>query len=156
MPHARRVAQRLLRLARFNARIDADDQPHKSAGFLTGVPAPAGAGAALLPMFLWFWTGEPLFRTPWAVGLWTVMVAVLLISSLASFSWSSLKLRRNIRFEAIAVVVALMAALVSAPWQTLSVVVIVYLLTLPLSMIGYARVRRLRGSSAVRSEPTAA
>ena len=33
-----------LRLARFNSRMDADDQPHKSAGYLTGVPAPAGAG----------------------------------------------------------------------------------------------------------------
>ena len=32
-----------LRLARFNAQIDATEQPHKSAGFLTGVPAPAGA-----------------------------------------------------------------------------------------------------------------
>ena len=27
-----------LRLARFNAQIDVEDQPHKSAGFLTGVP----------------------------------------------------------------------------------------------------------------------
>ena len=33
-----------LRLARFNANIDSEEQPHKSAGFLTGVPAPAGAG----------------------------------------------------------------------------------------------------------------
>ena len=33
-----------LRLARFNAAIDVSEQPHKSAGFLTGVPAPAGAG----------------------------------------------------------------------------------------------------------------
>jgi CDP-diacylglycerol--serine O-phosphatidyltransferase len=33
-----------LRLARFNARLDAAEQPHKSAGFNTGVPAPAGAG----------------------------------------------------------------------------------------------------------------
>ena len=42
-----------LRLARFNARIDVEDQPHKSAGFLTGVPAPAGAGMMLLPILLW-------------------------------------------------------------------------------------------------------
>ena len=41
-----------LRLARFNARIDVEDQPHKSAGFLTGVPAPAGAGLAFLPLYL--------------------------------------------------------------------------------------------------------
>ena len=41
-----------LRLARFNARIDAADQPHKSAGFLTGVPAPAGAALAGLEVLL--------------------------------------------------------------------------------------------------------
>ena len=35
-----------LRLARFNSRMDADVQPHKSAGFNTGIPAPAGAGRA--------------------------------------------------------------------------------------------------------------
>src|SRR5207302_1993272 len=38
-----------LRLARFNARLDSAEQPHKSAGFNTGVPAPAGAGLAFIP-----------------------------------------------------------------------------------------------------------
>lgn len=137
-----------LRLARFNARIDTDEQPHKSAGFLTGVPAPAGAGLALLPMFLWFWSGEDMLRTPWIVGIWTVLIAMLMISSLATFSWSSLRLRRNIRFEAIAVFVVLAAALVTAPWQTLSVVCAIYLILMPLSMMNYRRIRRLRGSTA--------
>ena len=45
-----------LRLARFNANIDATEQPHKSAGFLTGVPAPAGAGLLMLPLYLWLST----------------------------------------------------------------------------------------------------
>src|SRR5690606_34577492 len=53
-----------LRLARFNARIDEDVQPHKSAGFLTGVPAPVGAGLAFLPVYLWIASGEPIFREP--------------------------------------------------------------------------------------------
>ena len=44
-----------LRLARFNARIDLDDQPHKSAGFLTGVPAPVGAGLAFAALLLEPW-----------------------------------------------------------------------------------------------------
>ena len=39
-----------LRLARFNSRIDVEEQPHKSAGFLTGVPAPAGAGLMRVPI----------------------------------------------------------------------------------------------------------
>ena len=43
-----------LRLARFNAAIDAPLQPGaapRPPGFFTGVPAPAGAGLALFPVF---------------------------------------------------------------------------------------------------------
>lgn len=142
-----------LRLARFNARIDTDEQPHKSAGFLTGVPAPAGAGLALLPMFIWFWSEEDLLRTPWAIAIWTGLIATLMVSSLATFSWSSLKLRRNIRFEAIAVFVVLAAALVSAPWQTLTVICATYLALLPLSLMSYGRVKRLRAGPPAPREP---
>ena len=56
-----------LRLARFNARIDVDEQPHKSAGFNTGVPAPVGAGLAFVPIYLWLITGNELFRS-WYAG----------------------------------------------------------------------------------------
>ena len=138
-----------LRLARFNAAIDADDQPHKSAGFLTGAPAPAGAGLSLLPMFLWFATDAPIFRSPSLVAPWTVFVAVLMVSSVATFSWSSLRLRRNVRFEAIALVVVIGAAAISAPWETISVLCVAYLLALPFSIASYARVKQLRGNAAV-------
>ena len=138
-----------LRLARFNAQIDVAEQPHKSAGFLTGIPAPAGAGLAMLPMYLWFVTEEPLLRSPWLMAPWIALIALLMVSSLATYSWGSLKLRRNIRFEAIVVIVAVGAALISAPWQTLSVVSVLYLLTLPFSARSYAKVRRQRAAAAV-------
>lgn len=144
-----------LRLARFNARIDVTEQPHKSAGFLTGIPAPAGAGLAMLPMYAWIWSGEPIFRSPWLVGPWVAFVSFLMVSSLATFSWSSLKLRRNIRFEALAVVVIVAAALVSAPWQTLTAVCIGYLATLPFSIRSYARIRQLRESAAASARYSA-
>src|SRR3546814_18656704 len=51
-----------LRLARFNSRMDADFQPHKSAGLTTGIPAPAGAGLAFVPVSLSLVTGNELFR----------------------------------------------------------------------------------------------
>lgn len=141
-----------LRLARFNAAIDVAVQPHKSAGFLTGVPAPTGAGLAMLPIYLWMWTGEPMLRSPWIVAPWLVFVALLMVSSLATFSWGSLKLRRNIRFEAIAVVVAVVAALVSAPWHALSAICAAYLLSMPFSARAYARVKRQR-AAATPDEP---
>lgn len=139
-----------LRLARFNANIDAKDQPHKSAGFLTGVPAPAGAGLALLPLFVWLWLGEPaaVAREPWIVGPWLIAVAFLMISNVATFSWSSLRLRRNIRLEAIAVVGLLGAALLSAPWATLSVISVLYIAMIPFGVRSYAKVKRLRAGAA--------
>ncbi|ONF97563.1 CDP-alcohol phosphatidyltransferase family protein [Sphingomonas jeddahensis] len=143
-----------LRLARFNANIDAGEQPHKSAGFLTGVPAPAGAGLALLPIFLWFWTESPIFRSPLLVAPWTAMVALLMVSSLATWSWSSLRLRRNIRFEALALVVIVAAAAVTAPWHTTSALSLAYLIGLPFSVASYARIKRLRASGSL--EPVAA
>ena len=133
-----------LRLARFNAAIDTTDQPHKSAGFLTGIPAPAGAGLAMLPLYLWFWTGEAVFRSAWIVAPWIAFVAVLMVSSIATFSWSSFRLRSSIRFEAIAAVVLVGAALVSAPWHTLTLVSAFYLASMPISMRSYARIKRQR------------
>ena len=140
-----------LRLARFNANIDVTEQPHKSAGFLTGIPAPAGAGLAMLPLYLFFWSGQPILQSPYLIVPWMAFIASLMVSSIATYSWSSLKLRNNIRFEAIAVVVLLGAALISAPWHTLSVVCIAYLASIPFSVVAYRRVRRLRGT--VAAEP---
>jgi len=138
-----------LRLARFNARIDAEDQPHKSAGFLTGVPAPAGAGLILLPMILWIASGETWdwLRDYWVVAPWAALIAFLGISSLATFSWTSLRLRRSVRFEAIVVIALLGGALVSAPFETLSVVALLYLALIPFSVLSYARVRRRRAAA---------
>jgi CDP-diacylglycerol--serine O-phosphatidyltransferase len=138
-----------MRLARFNARIDVEDQPHKSAGFLTGVPAPAGAGLLLLPIYLWLasnreWTWLQDYRL---VGPWAALIAFLVISSVATFSWTSLRLRRSIRLEAIVVIALVGAALVSAPWPTLSAAAILYLVLIPFSMSSYAKVRRRRAAA---------
>lgn len=131
-----------LRLARFNAQIDVEHQPHKSLGFLTGVPAPLGAGLAFAPFYLWMATGEDAFRAPLLVGLWLVAVALLMISNMATPSWASLRPRRGIRLEVLAFVGLLFAALLLEPWWTLSAICAVYLSMLPWALLKYSRVRR--------------
>jgi len=133
-----------LRLARFNAAIDAEDQPHKSAGFLTGVPAPAGAGIAFLPLYLWLVTENELFRNPVIVAPWIVFVAVLMISNVATFSWGSIRLRRHIRLEAILLLALLGTALFSEPWITLIVIAVGYVAMIPFSVRSYAKVKAAR------------
>lgn len=135
-----------LRLARFNARIDMPDEPRKQAGFLTGVPAPVGAGLAFLPMYLSFITENPIFADPWLVGAWLVGIAVLAISSVPTLSWSRMRPRRSVRLEMIAVAGLVVAALITEPWFTLVAVSVLYLFLVPVGMIAYARVRRRRAS----------
>ena len=133
-----------LRLARFNARIDVEEQPHKSAGFNTGVPAPAGAALALMPMFAWLVTENDFFRQWYVVMPWVLLVAFLMISNIATFSWGSVRLRRSVRIEAIAVIGLLGAALITAPWPTLLALCTAYFLTIPFSIVSYAKVKRVR------------
>ena len=144
----------VLRLARFNARIDLADQPQKSAGFLTGVPAPVGAGLAFLPMYFWIATDEEIFASPILVGIWLVLIAFLLISSVPTLSWGKLRPRRNIRLEVIAFTGLVAAALITEPWWTLVAICLAYLLLIPVGLFNYARVKRLReGRTASKDVP---
>jgi len=140
-----------LRLARFNARLDAAEQPHKSAGFNTGVPAPAGAGLAFIPVYLWLITGNALFRSWPLVMPWTLFIAALMISSLPTYSWSSIRVRREWRLSALAGVAVLGAALLTAPWHTLLAVTALYLLMIPFAIASYAPVKRRRANAARRA-----
>ena len=140
-----------LRLARFNARLDSAEQPHKSAGFNTGVPAPAGAGLAFVPIYLWLITGNELFRRWEPVMAWTVFIAALMISSLPTYSWSSIRIRRDWRLFALAGVALFGAALIVAPWPTLLALAALYLLMIPVALASYARVKRRRAGAVRRA-----
>lgn len=139
----------VLRLARFNARLDLLDQPHKQAGFLTGVPAPLGAGLAFLPLYLWIASGVSEFANPILVSGWMVLCAFLMISSLPTLSWSRLRPPPSLRLGMIALVGLTMAALLTEPWFTLVAITIVYLLLIPVGLVTYAKVRRQAPAPAI-------
>ena len=135
-----------LRLARFNSRIDADVQPHKAAGFNTGVPAPAGAGLAFAPIYLWLISGNDMFRDWRLVMPWTLFIAVLMISAIPTYSWTSIRIRKSWRVVALAGIALVAAALFDAPWITLLLVSLAYLVSVPLSVASYSRVKRRRAT----------
>ena len=136
-----------LRLARFNASIDSAEHPHKAAGFLTGVPAPTGAGMMLLPVALWLWSDVELFRDPYFICAWAALIGGLMISDLATYSWSSLHISRGWRLPALLLVAMVGAALFNAPWHTLSFLMLFYLATIPFSVMSYHRIRRRRATT---------
>jgi CDP-diacylglycerol---serine O-phosphatidyltransferase len=145
-----------LRLARYNAQIDAEDQPRRAAGFLTGIPAPAGAGLALMPLILWLALAEAgtpglqsAFQRTYVVAPWTLLVACLMISSLATFGWSTIRVRRDMRLPLLLLIGLGGAALLTAPWATLGVIGVAYAASIPFGTRSYARVRRRRAAETI-------
>lgn len=142
-----------LRLARFNAQIDGDEQPHKRAGFLTGIPAPVGAALSLSPMFVAFWL-EPAALADLQIRAAVVMpivisVSLMMASSLPTFAWGAVRVRPAWRLPALAGVGLFAGSLFSTPWMTLTLLSLAYILSLPLALRSYARARaRMSGPPA--------
>lgn len=130
-----------LRLARFNTMLGDPDPPPWSRNYFVGVPAPAAAGLALLPMMLSFQFGAEFFREPWVVGLFMVGVGVLMVSQVPTYSFKRVRVPRIMALPLMIVVGLLAAFLVTNPWSTLSVLGLVYLATLPLAWRSYHRLK---------------
>ena len=131
-----------LRLARFNTKLDNADLPSWTSRFFTGVPAPAGAGLALLPIFATLELGPGLVDRPVVVGPFMLVVAGLMISRLPTYSFKRIKVPQRHVVLALLSVGALAAFLVSTPWVTLMAVGVAYIGSLPHSYFAYQRLSR--------------
>jgi CDP-diacylglycerol--serine O-phosphatidyltransferase len=79
---------------------------------------------------------------------WTLFIALMMISSVPTYTWSSIRIRRGWRLSALAGVALLGAALLNEPWWTLLAISIIYLALLPFSIASYGQVRRRRATPA--------
>jgi len=128
-----------LRLARFNTQMGAPEPLPWSGRFFTGVPAPAAAGLALLPMVLSFELGDMLLRSPWLNIANLVLVSALMVSRIPTFSAKRLKLPQRHMGFALLIFGVFGAFLVSTPWVTLGVLGIAYLISIPVAFKTYRR-----------------
>lgn len=130
-----------LRLARFNVALDNPNQPDWHSRFFVGVPAPAGALIALLPVYLVL-LGVPqdAFLAS-ATAVYTIACAFLMVSNLPTFAGKDIAqhLRRDLVLPFLIFAVFLVAAVVSYPWMVLSAISVLYLLSIPVSYRDFAR-----------------
>src|ERR1700757_1583385 len=126
-----------LRLARFNASMDDPNKPAFAGNYFTGVPAPAGAVIALLPVYLAFLgvNKSPALLT----ALYTLFVAFLMVSRLPVFSGKSVRMRvpPEMVLPVFVGVIFFIALLIGYPWYILSIGSVLYLLSLPLGLKSY-------------------
>ena len=123
-----------LRLARFNATLETD-KPKWQSNYFTGMPAPAGAVTVLLPLYL-DGVGLTTIRDfPAAIALYTLAMALLLVSTIPTFSGKLLgeRISREYVLPIFVGIAAFVGLLVTYPYGTMAAVVAAYLALIPLS-----------------------
>jgi CDP-diacylglycerol--serine O-phosphatidyltransferase len=131
-----------LRLARFNAQMDEPNKPPFASNYFTGVPAPAGAVTALLPVYLAF---LGVYKPPAVLtAFYTLLIAFLMVSRLPVFSGKSIRMRvpPELVLPLFVCVIFFIALLIGYPWHILSVGTVLYLLSLPLGWKSYRDQKR--------------
>ena len=129
-----------LRLARFNTALLADTPPPAWTGsYFTGVPAPAGALLALVPLVVSFEADATWPRHPIVVGLVLIVVGGLMVSRLPTFSFKKGRIPRHLVLPALLVAALTMGVVVSSPWIGLSLLGLIYLGLIPFSWLTYRR-----------------
>jgi CDP-diacylglycerol---serine O-phosphatidyltransferase len=130
-----------LRLARFNVMLDDPDKPDWQKQFFTGIPAPAGALCAIMPLNLTL-AGVPQWPgLAYGVSLYIVAVAMLMVSRVPTFAGKRIGMRipgQYVLFVLVGVVL-LAALLVSHTFHTLAGLAIAYLIGLPFGLRHYRR-----------------
>ncbi|MGA7526745.1 MAG: CDP-diacylglycerol--serine O-phosphatidyltransferase [Pseudolabrys sp.] len=147
-----------LRLARFNVMIDDPNKPIWAGNFFTGIPAPAGAITVLLPIYVTF-LGAPMgLVTVWFTFLYTLSIALLMVSRLPVFSGKRVGKRvpPEMVLPVFVMVVLFFALLVSYPWQVLTLGTLVYLACLPLGWLSYREHQRKDAVAAAAATAAAA
>jgi CDP-diacylglycerol--serine O-phosphatidyltransferase len=142
-----------LRLARFNTELEDPNQPAWRSRFFTGIPAPAAAGCAIIPMMLSFALQEPWPRVWPLNAVVLVFVALMMVSRVPTFSLKmiALRIQPDWVLPTLILVGMFVAALSSAPWLTLVGVGIAYLLSLPVGVVVARQMRRRFESEAAEA-----
>lgn len=120
----------MLRLARFNVGSRAVGEAAEKTVFI-GVPSPAGAMLALVPMYLAFaleaGLGRAVALPPVLVALWMVGIGALMISRVRTPSLKRITIAADYARYALVGSVMVVAALLTYPWVTLLALSLAYL-----------------------------
>jgi len=131
-----------LRLARFNTmsedtETDADDEEKRD--YFSGIPAPASAALVLWPMILYFLTGVDFLRNPVFCIIYMGVIAALTVSNVPTFSFKKLSIKREYVLFYLLGISILATLLVTQVWATMSVVGLIYIMTIPVAMVRHRR-----------------
>jgi CDP-diacylglycerol--serine O-phosphatidyltransferase len=136
-----------IRLARFNTSLDEESRPIWADRFFVGVPAPAAAFLAIIPMMLSLQYELQHILKPGVIGVYILVVALLMVSRIPTFSAKKLVIRREHASLVLVGTGLLITSVLIEPWMVLTFACICYLFTIPFSIHSYNKLKNAPKSS---------
>ena len=136
------------RLARFNTMLEQPTQPYWK-HFFTGVPAPGGCWMVLTPAILSialeakgkYPALADALQNPYFGMFALLFIGALMASRLPTISLKSVHISRRFQLPVMAALLLVVAFLISNFWMTIGVMGFLYLLTVPVTGLGFRKVR---------------
>jgi len=119
-----------LRLARFNLSLHGETVAMKKDDYFVGVPAPALACLALMPVFMYL-NGFENANFPVLQALYIICIGFLAVSTIPTLSIKHASIKRAHLPYAVMSAVILVVGLMVYPWATLICVNLLYLASMP-------------------------
>ena len=126
----------VLRLARFNLTKFEDKEEWKN-NFFQGIPSPAGGCLILLPLIFELSNFSNLVSLKVITPYLTILISLLLISKLPTFSFKKISIKRNMTIFLLLGVGLFFVSIIQFTFETLSLGLLIYLLLLPLGILNY-------------------
>ena len=131
----------VLRLARFNLTKISEDAEWKL-NYFEGVPSPAGAGLALLPLIYELSEFKLNMDIKSITPFFTVFVALLLISKIPTFSFKKIKISSQLTVFLLFGISIIFVSLIFFTFESLLVIGLLYLITIPVSYFVYQKTNK--------------
>ncbi len=129
-----------IRLARFNADLQNNNNPVLDKYFFKGIPSPVGALLSLLPIFLHFEFGEGFYDEASNIATYSSAIAILMASRIPTISIKKINIRSEFLSITFILLCALIIGLIIEPWLTLISIGFVYLATIPVSIFFFFKI----------------
>ena len=129
-----------LRLARFNSELS--ERPSYAKNYFNGIPTPAAAFLLLFPLALENNIEIANFKSFEIIGLWIVLISIGMVSNLPTFSGKVFQIPKSFVIPMLIILALLSNAIISHPIKGFTILVLIYVTSLPFAPIFYWRLKR--------------
>ncbi len=126
----------VLRLARFNlTKFEKKDEWKNN--YFQGMPSPAGGCLILFPLIFELSNFSSLFNLRVITPYFMILVSLLLISKVPTFSFKKIAIRRNMTIFLLLGVGLFFVSIIQFTFETITVCSVIYLFLIPVSIFNY-------------------